>query len=129
MLPIYLPALGKSCRTLHGTYPQTDQGPCWWPCRHRFWAHKSGTEDLVFAVWLDPCTEIDHILDVNFLRNLSGYLEDCLKNGLDPSVFQIILFTEHASSLLCPPFLNWMPVWMLFWVHRGLAWYAHRILG
>ncbi|KAL6857685.1 hypothetical protein ACO1O0_005127 [Amphichorda felina] len=97
--------------------------------RHRFWAHKSGTEDLVFAVWLDPCTEVDHILDVNFLRHLSGYVEDCLKNGLKPSVLQIILLTEHASSLLCPPFLNWMPVWMLFWVHRGLAWYAHRILG
>ncbi|USP79029.1 hypothetical protein yc1106_06303 [Curvularia clavata] len=87
------------------------------------------TEDLVFNVWLDPCTENEHILDVNFLRNLSGYLDDCLKSGIQPSVLQIILMTENASSLLCPPFLNWMPTWMLFWVHRGLAWYAETVLG
>ncbi|KAK1779563.1 hypothetical protein QBC45DRAFT_132539 [Copromyces sp. CBS 386.78] len=98
--------------------------------RHRFWAHKTGTEDLVFSIWLDPCTsKQEHILDANFLRNLSGYVNDCLKAGLQPSVLQIILFTENASSLLCPPFLNWMPTPMLFWAHRGIAWYAERILG
>ncbi|GIK00983.1 hypothetical protein Aspvir_005013 [Aspergillus viridinutans] len=63
-------------------------------------------ETLVFSVWLDPCKDKDYILDVNFLRNLSGYLNDCLKAGLKPSVLQIILFTENTSSLLCPPFLN-----------------------
>ncbi|EGY14670.1 uncharacterized protein VDAG_05834 [Verticillium dahliae VdLs.17] len=97
--------------------------------RHRFWSHKSATETLVFSVWLDPCKDTDHILDVNFLRNLSGYVDDCLKAGLKPSVLQIILFTEHASSLLCPPFLNWMPVWLLIWVHCGLALFAETVLG
>ncbi|GFF22559.1 hypothetical protein IFM61606_08541 [Aspergillus udagawae] len=97
--------------------------------RHRFWFHKSSTETVVFNVWLDPCKDKDFILDVNFLRNLSGYLDDCLKAGLKPSILQIILFTENASSLLCPPFLNWMPVWLLIPVHRGLAWFAERVLG
>ncbi|KAK1950780.1 hypothetical protein LY78DRAFT_732341 [Colletotrichum sublineola] len=97
--------------------------------RHRFWSHKSATEDLVFSVWLDPCKDSDYILDVNFLRNLSGYIDDCLKAGVKPSVLQIILFTEHASSLLCPPFLNWMPVWLLIPVHRGIAWFAEIVLG
>ncbi|EMR66151.1 putative ankyrin repeat domain-containing protein 29 protein [Eutypa lata UCREL1] len=87
------------------------------------------TESLVFSIWLDPCSGVDHILDANFLRNLSGYLDDCIKEGVKPSVLQIILLTENASSLLCPPFLNWMPVWLLFWVHRGLAWYAESVLG
>ncbi|ETS80417.1 hypothetical protein PFICI_07946 [Pestalotiopsis fici W106-1] len=97
--------------------------------RHRFWSHKTATEDLVFSIWLDPCTSEEHILDVNFLRNLSGYVNDCVKSGLKPSVLQIILMTEHASSLLCPPFLNWMPTPMLFWAHRACAWYAQSILG
>ncbi|KAK6221164.1 hypothetical protein QIS74_04893 [Colletotrichum tabaci] len=97
--------------------------------RHRFWAHKSGTENLVFTVWLDPCKDVDFLLDVNFLRNLSGYVDDCLKAGIKPSVFQIILFTENATSLLCPPFLNWMPTWFLVWAHCGLAWIAETVLG
>ncbi|KAL4875386.1 hypothetical protein BJY04DRAFT_224053 [Aspergillus karnatakaensis] len=97
--------------------------------RHRFWSHKSGTETLVFNVWLDPCTEVDHILDVNFLRNLSGYVDDCLKNGLKPSLLQIILFSDNASSLLCPPMLNWMPTWLLIPVHRALALWAEAVLG
>lgn len=71
----------------------------------------------------------DYILDVNFLRNFSGYIDDCLKAGLKPSVLQIILLPENASSLLCPPFLNCMPVWLLIWVHRGLAWFAESVLG
>ena len=66
---------------------------------------------------------------MNFLRNLSGYIDDCLKLGVNPSVLQIILFTRNASSLLCPPFLNWMPTWLLIPVHRGLAWYAEYVLG
>lgn len=97
--------------------------------RHRFWSHRNGTENLVFDVWLDPCKAADHILDVNFLRNLSSYVDDCLQASLRPSLLQIILFTEHASSLLCPPFLNWMPVWLLVPVHKGIAWFAETVLG
>ena len=107
----------------------TDHKPPLGIRRHRFWFHKSSTETLVFSVWLDPCKDNDYILDVNFLRNLSGYVDDCLKAGLAPSVLQIILFTENASSILCPPFLNWMPVWLLLRVHRGLAWYGENVLG
>lgn len=83
----------------------------------------------MFDVWLDPCKAADHILDVNFLRNLSSYVDDCLQASLRPSLLQIILFTEHASSLLCPPFLNWMPVWLLVPVHKGIAWFAETVLG
>lgn len=96
---------------------------------HRFWSHKSATESLVFAAWADPCKDKDHILDLNMLRNCVGYLADCDKAGLKPSIFQMILFFDDASSLLCPPFLNWMPAWLLTWVHHGLAWIAQSLLG
>ncbi|KAI0972053.1 hypothetical protein F4678DRAFT_67334 [Xylaria arbuscula] len=97
--------------------------------RHRFWVHESTPENVIFDVWLDPCTGVDHILDENFLRNLSGYVNDCLKAGMQPSVLQIILMTEEASSLLCPPFLNWMPTWLLFWAHKAIAGYTEHVLG
>ena len=129
----YLPARGKlkfnhrnkMCRTVASRAILTDHPIC----RHRFWCPKSSTENLVFSVWLDRCNSNDHILDVNFLRNLSGYMDDCLTAGLKPSIFQIILFCENATSLLCPPFLNWMPVWLLIWVHCALAWFAECVLG
>ncbi|CAN8106531.1 unnamed protein product [Discula destructiva] len=97
--------------------------------RHRFWCHKTSTEDLVFTAWPDPCKDRDHILDLNWLRNIAGYLGDCEQANLDPSPFQLILFFENASSVLCPPFLEWMPVWLLTWVHHGLAWVGESVLG
>ncbi|KAI1497645.1 hypothetical protein F5X99DRAFT_358248 [Biscogniauxia marginata] len=97
--------------------------------RHRFWCHKSATESLVFSAWADPCKDRDHILDLNLLRNLVGYLADCDRAGLEPSPFQLILFFDDASSLLCPPFLNWMPIWLLTLVHHGLACIAESLLG
>jgi len=63
------------------------------------------------------------------MRNLSGYLDDCLKSGMKPSLLQVILFGEDASTLLCPPFLNWMPVWLMVPVHRGLGLFAKSVLG
>lgn len=97
---------------------------------HRFWSHPSATEDLIFHGWADPCKDEDHILDVNFLRNLTGYLADCHEAKLQPSVFQLILFLDHASSVLTPPFLNWVPRWILLGIHRLLAkWIAAGLLG
>lgn len=112
----------------HSRVNLADQMPPW-ACSHRFWCHKSATENLVFSAWADPCKDREHILDVNFLRHHVGYLADCERAVLDPSPFQLILFVHNASSLLCPPFLNWMPIWMLTWVHIGLAWIAETVLG
>ncbi|ORY71070.1 uncharacterized protein BCR38DRAFT_415851 [Pseudomassariella vexata] len=98
--------------------------------RHRFWSHQSAKESLVFRAWADPCKDIDHILDVNFLRNIAGYLADCHAAGLAPSMFQLMLFYYDASSLLCPPFLDWMPLWLLTFVHYVLAvWIGAKFLG
>ncbi|KAI1338692.1 hypothetical protein F5Y15DRAFT_416916 [Xylariaceae sp. FL0016] len=99
-------------------------------CRHRFWSYPSATESLVFYAWPDPCKDVDNILDINFLRNAVGYLSDCEKQGLQPSLFQVILFYHDASSLWTPPFLNWVPVPLINVMHYVLAyWVAAGILG
>ncbi|KAI1112708.1 hypothetical protein F5Y14DRAFT_245149 [Nemania sp. NC0429] len=97
--------------------------------RHRFWSHKTSTEDLVFTIWLDPCKDTDYIMDVNTLRNLTGYMGDCQKAGVKVSPWQMLLFFENASSIVCPPGTGWMPLWMLTPLHHGLAWIAETVLG
>ncbi|KAH7323180.1 hypothetical protein B0I35DRAFT_194131 [Stachybotrys elegans] len=98
--------------------------------RHRFWSHPSSTESLIFRGRADPCKDEDNILDLNFLRNLTGYIADALDAGLQPSGFQLILFAHEATTLMCPPFLNWMPIWLLKRVHFFLAvCVAETILG
>lgn len=97
---------------------------------HRFWSAASATESLAFHGWADPCKDVDHILDINFLRNIVGYVADCEKAGLSPSVFQIILFYHDASSLWTPPILNWMPLWLINLLHHVAAyWIAAGLLG
>ncbi|KAI1430765.1 hypothetical protein GGR50DRAFT_698692 [Xylaria sp. CBS 124048] len=95
--------------------------------RHRFWCHKSSTENLVFHGWIDP-QDKDYILDKNYLRHLQGYIADCDKANVKPSIFQIILFSYHASTVLSPPF--WVPLWLLNGTHYILAnWIAQGLLG
>ncbi|KAI1192843.1 hypothetical protein F5X97DRAFT_339692 [Nemania serpens] len=86
--------------------------------RHRFWCHQSSTESLVFHGWIDPQGK-SFVLDKNFLRHLQGYTADCDKAGLKPSIFQIMLFSHHASTVLSPPF--WVPLWLLKSAHYVLA--------
>ena len=98
--------------------------------RHKFWSHPSATESLIFSGWADPCKDQDHILDINFLRNIVGYVADCDKAGMAPSLFQIMLFYHDASSMWTPEFLNWMPLWMMKKIHYVAAyWIAAGLLG
>lgn len=95
--------------------------------RHRFWCHRSATESLVFHGWIDP-QDKDNLLDKNALRNLQGYLADCDRANLKPSVFQLILWAYNTSTVMTPPF--WVPLWLLTWTHYLLAcWVAQGFLG
>ncbi|KAF2685187.1 hypothetical protein K458DRAFT_365440 [Lentithecium fluviatile CBS 122367] len=95
--------------------------------RHRFWAHASGNEDLIFKVWAEP-QGLDHSFDENFLRNFVGYQHDCQKENLTPSVFQLMLMSYNSSTIATPPF--WMPIWILKSVHYVLAvWVGAGLLG
>ncbi|KAI1356620.1 hypothetical protein F5Y01DRAFT_267882 [Xylaria sp. FL0043] len=95
--------------------------------RHRFWAHSSTTEDLVFKVWAEP-QDIDHSFDENFLRNFTGYRRDCQQQNIKPSPFQLILMSYNSATMATPPF--WMPIWFLKAVNYILAfWIAKGLLG
>lgn len=84
----------------------------------------------MFYAWPDPCKDVDNILDVNFLRNAVGYLSDCEREGVKPSLFQLILFYQDASSMWTPEFLSWVPNSILSGLHYVLAnWVAARLLG
>ncbi|KAK7729332.1 hypothetical protein SLS63_006205 [Diaporthe eres] len=95
--------------------------------RHTFWAHESSTEDLVFTVWVEP-QGLDHGFDESFMRNFTGYLKDCEKHKVAPSIFQILLFLYHSDIVLTPPF--WVPVWFLVLLHHFFAyWVGAGLLG
>ena len=79
--------------------------------RHRFWAHSSIEEDLVFKVWTMP-QDLDLGFDENYLRNILGYLRDCQQQGIGVSVFQMALLGWTSDTLfMCPPF--YVPLWIL----------------
>ncbi|RDA83524.1 hypothetical protein CP532_4158 [Ophiocordyceps camponoti-leonardi (nom. inval.)] len=95
--------------------------------RHRFWAHASSQEDLVFQVWAEP-QDLDHSFDENFLRNFVGYHRDCQEANIKPSIFQIILLSYNSATVATPPF--WMPLWILRLFHYLLAyWIGAALLG
>ncbi|KAH8767421.1 hypothetical protein F5883DRAFT_522015 [Diaporthe sp. PMI_573] len=95
--------------------------------RHTFWSHESSTEDLVFTVWVEP-QGLDHGFDESFMRNFTGYLRDCERHKVAPSLFQILLFLYHSDMVLTPPF--WTPVWLLVLLHHFLAyWVGAGLLG
>ncbi|KAK3320795.1 hypothetical protein B0T19DRAFT_478005 [Cercophora scortea] len=109
-----------------------ESGPVTIPAgaRHRFWAHEDGTEDLIFEFWMDPGPQdLDRSIDERFMRNFAGYLRDCAKAGLEPSVFQLTLMLHHSGIILSPPF--WVPLWILTvlsyiagnWIGAGLLGY------
>ncbi|KAI2618203.1 hypothetical protein GGR54DRAFT_640772 [Hypoxylon sp. NC1633] len=106
-----------------------DDGPVVIPpgTRHRFWAHESNVEDLIFKVRTEP-QDLDRSFDENFLRNFVGYVRDCRKESLKPSIFQIILMAYNSGTVVSPPF--WVPIWSLRLMHYILAsWVAAGLLG
>ncbi|KAF3763872.1 hypothetical protein M406DRAFT_323355 [Cryphonectria parasitica EP155] len=95
--------------------------------RHTFWTHATSQEDVVFKVWVEP-QDLDHGFDESFMRNFSGYLRDCERDKLAPSLFQILLFLYDADIVLTPPF--WLPLWFLVSLHHVLAyWVGAGLLG
>ncbi|KAI0125621.1 hypothetical protein BJ170DRAFT_684881 [Xylariales sp. AK1849] len=95
--------------------------------RHRFWAHASTQEDLVFRVWVEP-QDTDHGFDESFMRCFAGYFGDCEKAAISPSIFQILLFLYHSDIVLTPPF--WLPIWFLVALHHVFAyWVGAGLLG
>ncbi|KAL6695687.1 hypothetical protein J3F84DRAFT_349002 [Trichoderma pleuroticola] len=95
--------------------------------RHKFWAHPSSQEDLIFKVWAEP-QGLDNSFDEKFIRNLIGYQRDCKMANMAPSIFQLMLICYDCATLATPPF--WTPLWLLRSVQYILAyWIGGRLLG
>lgn len=69
---------------------------------HRF-ENASQTEDLVVDVHLAPES---YESEQRFFRNFFGYLDDCKKNKVAPSFFQLLVFLHSADTPLAVP-LPW----------------------
>lgn len=94
--------------------------------RHTFWAHATGTQDdLIFNVWVEP-QDLAHGFDEAMMRNFRGYLNDCDKQGLAPSLFQLLLFLYDADIVLTPPF--WLPISLLVGLHHVVAYWIGAVL-
>ena len=66
---------------------------------HRF-KNASDTEELVIDIQLSPEAYED---EQRFFRNFFGYLEDCRKGRVEPSLFQLLVFLHAADTPLAVP--------------------------
>lgn len=66
---------------------------------HRF-ENASETQNLVIG---EKKTPENHERDQHFFRNLFGYLDDCKKAKVEPSVFQLVVFANVADTPLALP--------------------------
>lgn len=95
--------------------------------RHTFWVHESTAEDMTMQVWVKP-QGIKNGLDEGFLRNFAGYLADCERAGMQPSLFQLLVFLWDSNIVITPPF--WVPQIFLKGMHQLLATYVGQyVLG
>lgn len=69
---------------------------------HRF-ENASTTEPLIVEVQLDP---EDYASEQRFFRNFFGYLDDCTRHKVAPSLFQLMVFLHAADTPLALPVPN-----------------------
>jgi hypothetical protein len=82
---------------------------------------------LIFKVWVKP-QDAPNGFDEAFMRNTAGYLRDCEKAKIEPSLFQMILLMYDSDIILTPPF--WVPIWLLSALQHVLGvWIGGRLLG
>ena len=66
---------------------------------HRF-ENASKTEDLVLDIHLVP---ENYEGEERFFRNFFGYLDDCKRFKIEPSLFQLMVFLQSADVVLALP--------------------------
>lgn len=93
---------------------------------HRF-ENASKTENLVLDVHLTPES---YEGEQDFFRNFFGYLDDCKKAKVEPSIFQLMVFLNSADTIFALP-LPWE--WLGYYASRvftgGLALWGEWMLG
>lgn len=86
---------------------------------HRF-ENASDVQPLVLDIGLSPK---DRQLEERFFRNFFGYLDDCRKAKVEPSIFQLLLFLDSVGA----------PLWISLpgpeWLSRWVAWLFTKLAG
>lgn len=85
------------------------------PNRYHRFENASGTEDLKIDIQLDP---EDYENERRFFGNFFGYLDDCKRSKVAPSVFQLFVFLQSADTPLAVP----MPFKALEGVGIWISW-------
>ena len=80
-------------------------------------------EDMSFVVWSPEEDGVEEL----FFRNFFSYLEDCQRNGVRPSVFQVLLFFHtYEVSFALPSLPKWLAKMMSKW---GLGFIGGKVIG
>ena len=80
--------------------------------RHCFWPEKGGgrTGNMTVRIRVDP---YPGGLDERFIRNIFSYFADCSRQGVEPSLFQIMLFLYAHDMVVAMP----LPIPVLHVIH------------
>lgn len=92
---------------------------------HRF-ENASDTEPMVIKIRVEPPGE-NAVKEEQFFRNFFGYLEDCRKQGSQPSIFQLELFLHTIDGPLAIPCPG--PDGIKWWVSRIMMLFLGVVIG
>ncbi|KAF7186582.1 hypothetical protein HII31_12140 [Pseudocercospora fuligena] len=76
------------------------------PKRYHRFENASKTETLKINIQLDP---EDYENEQRFFRNFFGYLNDCKRAKVSPSIFQLFVFLHSADTPLAIPLPGFIP--------------------
>jgi mannose-6-phosphate isomerase-like protein (cupin superfamily) len=100
------------------------------PQRYHRFENASSSEVLKINISLEP-EEYEN--ESRFFRNFFGYLDDCKKCGMEPSIFQLFVFLESADTPLAVPMpVEWLEgvgVWVSWVLMVFVAWIGKYLLG
>lgn len=99
------------------------------PNRYHRFENASSTEDLRIDIQLDP---EDYDNEERFFRNFFGYLDDCKRSKVEPSVFQLFVFLHSADTPLAVPMpfgLEGVGIWVSWVLMVVVAFVGRWLLG
>lgn len=100
------------------------------PNRYHRFENASQTEELSINIQLDP---EDYENEERFFRNFFGYLDDCKRCKMEPSIFQLFVFLCSADTPLAIPmpfeWLEGVGLWVSWILMLVVAFVGRELLG
>lgn len=96
--------------------------------RHTFWPDPESAE--LCEMHISTQEEHNDGVSERFFRNLYSYLEDCARQGIAPSVPQLLLFLHSAETSLALPGPGFLSRWVSYAMGVVIGkWYGGYVLG